>query len=69
MNNNEYLVRKYNEEGCNYDNRFYSTYAKAWADTRKNDVMLVCKHNSVYYGDNWVGWTVNPENIIRVVRR
>ena len=67
--NQEYLIRKYNNSGCNYDNRYYKTYRQAYADLRKGDVMLVCKPNSVYYGDNWQGWTVDPENIIRSVTK
>lgn len=69
MKNQEYLVKKYNNEGCNYDNRYYTTYKKAWNDTNKKDIMLICKPNTIYFGDNFTGWTVDNENIIREVKR
>ena len=65
----EYLVKKYNESYCNYGNCFYHTYDNAWANTRKRDIMYVCKLNSVYFDGNHGGWTVRQCDIIRIVRR
>lgn len=69
MKNQEYIVKKYNEQGCNYDNLYFDNYREAWAHTNKRDVMLVCKPGSVYHGDNFQGWTVEPNDIIRAVTR
>ena len=69
MKTQEYLVKKYNELGCNYDNIYCCTYADAWHNTNKRDVMFICKNGSVYYGDNWQGWKVDNDDIIRIVRR
>lgn len=63
----EYLVKKYNAEGCNYDNCFYSTYAAAWANTSIRDIMYVCKKDGIYYYG--FGWRIEPADIIRIVRR
>lgn len=65
----EYLVLKFNEEGCCYGHYLYYRYADAWADTRKRDVMYVCKLCSVYYDGQRGGWVVDSEDIIRTVRR
>ena len=67
MKKQEYIVCKYNKSGCNYDNRRYSTYRAARNDLRKGDVMLICKEGSVYYGDNWRGWAVRAEDVIRSI--
>jgi hypothetical protein len=67
MKKQEYLVCKYNKDGCNYDNRHYSTYRAARADLHKGDVMYICREGGVYYGDNWRGWTVRAEDVIRTI--
>lgn len=67
--NQEYLVLKFNEEGCCYGHCLYYRYADAWADTRKRDVMYVCKPCSVYWDGQRGGWVVDSADIIRTVRR
>ena len=68
-NKQEYLVVKFNKEGCLYDRRYYSTYARAWANTGVRDIMYVCKKGSIYYNNNIFGFTVTACDVIRTVRR
>lgn len=61
----EYLLLKRNKEGLIYNRLFFNNSADARKRFRKNDVMLKCKADSVYFADNWKGWTVKQEDIVK----
>ena len=62
----DYLVLKISRFYGLYDVKFYDSGKKAWAHTTVNDIVLVCKPNTVYYCN---GWAVDKDDIIRKVRR
>ena len=65
MKKYEYLLLKRNKEGLIYNRLFFNNSADARKRFRKNDVLLKCKADSVYFADNWRGWTVKQEDIVK----
>lgn len=61
----EYLLLKRNKEGLIYDNLFFNSSADARKKFRKNDVLLKCKADTVYFADDWKGWTVKQEDVVK----
>lgn len=62
----EYLLlkRSENNDGLIYDRLFFNNSKDARKDFKKNDILLKCKAESVYYADNWKGWVVKNKDII-----
>lgn len=62
----EYLLlkRSGNNDGLIYDRLFFSNSKDARRKFKKNDILLKCKEESVYYADNWKGWIVKDKDII-----
>jgi hypothetical protein len=67
MINYEYLLikRAGNEDGLIYDKRVFNNSKDAREDFRKGDILLKCKNDSIYYGDNWEGWSVEDKDVIK----
>jgi hypothetical protein len=67
MTNYEYLLikRAGNEDGLIYDKRVFNNSKDAREDFRKGDILLKCKNDSIYYGDNWEGWSVEDKDVIK----
>lgn len=61
----EYLLIKKNKDGLIYDKRVFNNSKEARKDFRKGDILLKCKNNSIYYGDNWEGWSVENKDVVR----
>lgn len=62
----EYLLlkRNRNNDGLIYDRLFFKSSKEARKRFKKNDVLLKCKADSVYFADNWKGWTVKDVDIV-----
>ena len=60
----EYLLLKRNKEGLIYNRLFFKNSKEARKKFRKNDVLLKCAANSIYFADNWKGWTVKKDKDI-----
>ena len=72
MKGQEYIVVKINELGLEYDSLYfpYGCYKEAYRQLRKNDLMFVCRPDSVFYADNWQGWRVKGNgDVLRVVTK
>jgi hypothetical protein len=67
MINYEYLLikRAGNEDGLIYDKRVFNNSKDAREDFRKGDILLKCKNDSIYYGDNYQGWSVEDKDVIK----
>lgn len=67
MINYEYLLikRAGNKDGLIYDKRVFNNSKDAREDFRKGDILLKCKNESIYYGDNWEGWSVADKDVIK----
>jgi hypothetical protein len=67
MTNYEYLLikRAGNEDGLIYDKRVFNNSKDAREDFRKGDILLKCKNDSIYYGDNYQGWSVEDKDVIK----
>lgn len=67
----EYLLlkRSGNNDGLIYDRLFFSNSKDARKDFKKNDILLKCKAESIYYDDNWNGWTVKVKDIIKTYEK
>ena len=61
MKKYEYLLLK-NKEGLIYNRLFFNNSVDARKRFRKNDVLLKCKADSVYFADNW---TIKQEDIVK----
>lgn len=63
----EYLLIKKNgnSDGLVYDRLFFNNSKDARKQFRKNDILLKCKTGSIYFADNWKGWTVKDKDIIK----
>ena len=61
----DYIVKKFNVDGCNYDNLIYTTSKEARQNYNpRKDILIKCRN--AYYGDNWQGWTCKEKDIIKV---
>lgn len=63
----EYLLfkRNRNKDGLVYNKIFFNNSADARKEFRKDDVLFKCKANSVFYIDNWNGWVVKDNDIVK----
>lgn len=61
----EYLLVKRNSDGLIYDKLFFNNSSDARKDFRKGDTLLKCKNGTIYYADNWTGWTVKSKDIVK----
>lgn len=61
----EYLLIKKNgnKEGLVYDRLFFKNSKDARKDFRKSDILLKCKHNSIYH--DGFGWAVNQTDVVK----
>lgn len=66
MNKYEYLLIKKNgnQDGLIYDRLVFNNSKDARKEFRKNDILMKCKAESIYYDDNWKGWTVKDIDIV-----
>ena len=60
----EYLLLKKNNDGLIYDRLVFEKSKEARKQFQKNDTLLKCRAESIFYGDNWEGWTVKDKDII-----
>jgi hypothetical protein len=62
----EYLLlkRNGNSDGLIYDRLVFNNSKDARKEFRKDDILMKCKTESIYYGDNWKGWTVKDKDIV-----
>lgn len=62
----EYLLLK---NGCEnnfiYDKMVFLNSKDARKKFGKNDILLKCKKDSIYFADNFRGWSVDEKNIIK----
>lgn len=67
MINYEYLLikRAGNKDGLIYDKRVFNNSKEAREDFKKGDILLKCKKESIYYGDNFNGWIVDEKDVIK----
>lgn len=67
MINYEYLLikRAGNKDGLIYDQRVFNNSKEAREDFKKGDILLKCKNESIYYGDNFNGWIVDEKDVIK----
>lgn len=67
----EYLLlkRNGNSDGLIYDRLFFNKSKDARKDFRKDDVLLKCKRDSIYYADDLKGWTVKVKNIVKTYEK
>lgn len=63
----EYLLikRNGNKDGLIYDKRVFNNSKEAREDFRKGDILLKCKNESIYYDDNFNGWSVDNKDVVR----
>ena len=61
----EYLVLKKNRENLIYDKMVFSNSKDARKHFKRGDILLKCKENSIFFADNWQGWSVKTEDIIK----
>lgn len=62
----DYLLMKVNKEegnGTIYDTRFFNNSKQARNEMCKNDILLKCKKDSVFY--NGFRWKVSDKDIIK----
>ena len=62
----EYLLlkRNGNNDGLIYDRLVFEKSKEARKQFEKNDSLLKCRAESIFYGDNLEGWTVKDKDII-----
>lgn len=62
----EYLLlkRNGNRDGLIYDRLFFEKSKEARKQFKKDDTLLKCRAESIFYDDNWKGWTVKDKDII-----
>ena len=67
MTNYEYLLikRAGNNDGLIYDKKVFNNSKEAREDFKKGDILLKCKNESIYYGDNFKGWSVDEKDVIK----
>ena len=69
MKKYEYLLLKINKEGLIYNRLFFKNSKDARKNFRKNDVLLKCKADAVYFADNWKGWTAKDKDIVAMYEK
>lgn len=67
----EYLLikRNGNKDGLVYDKILFNNSKDARKEFRKDDILLKCRAESIYYGDNWEGWTVKDKDIVKKYKK
>lgn len=67
----EYLLikRNGNKDGLVYDRLFFNNSKDARKQFRKDDILLKCKEESIYYADDLKSWTVKVKDIISVYEK
>jgi len=67
----EYLLlkRNGNSDGLIYDRLFFKNSKDARKQFKKDDILLKCRVESIYYADNWKCWTVMNKDIVSVYEK
>lgn len=67
----EYLLlkRNGNSDGLIYDRLVFEKSKEARKQFKKDDTLLKCKAESIFYDDNWKGWTVKVKDIVEVYEK
>lgn len=67
----EYLLlkRNGNSDGLIYDRLVFEESKEARKQFKKDDILLKCKADSIYYADNWKCWTVMNKDIVSVYEK
>lgn len=67
----EYLLlkRNGNSDGVIYDRLFFNNSKDARRQFKKDDILLKCRAESIYYADNWKCWTVMNKDIVSVYEK
>lgn len=67
----EYLLlkRNGNSDGLIYDRLVFEESTEARKQFKKDDILLKCRAESIYYDDNWKGWTVMNKDIVSVYEK
>lgn len=67
----DYLLikRNGNSDGLIYDRLFFNNSKEARKQFKKDDILLKCRAESIYYADNWKCWTVTNKDIISVYEK
>lgn len=62
----EYLLLKKDcENNFIYDKMVFLNSKDARKNFRKNDILLKCKQDSIYFANNFGGWSVDEKNVIK----
>lgn len=67
----EYLLlkRNGNSDGLIYDRLVFEESKEARKQFKKDDILMKCKAESIYYADNWKCWTVMNKDIVSVYEK
>jgi hypothetical protein len=67
----EYLLlkRNGNSDGLIYDRLVFEESKEARKQFKKDDILLKCRAESIYYADNWKCWTVMNKDIVSVYEK
>lgn len=67
----EYLLlkRNGNRDGLIYDRLFFEKSKEARKQFKKDDILLKCRAESIFYDDNLKGWTVINKDIVSVYEK
>lgn len=67
----EYLLlkRNGNSDGLIYDRLFFNNSKDARKEFRKDDILMKCKEESIYYADDLKGWTVKVKDIVETYEK
>ena len=67
----EYLLlkRNGNSDGLIYDRLFFEESKEARKQFKKDDILLKCRAESIYYDDNWKCWTVKVKDIVETYEK
>ena len=67
----EYLLlkRNGNSDGLIYDRLFFNNSKDARKKFRKDDILMKCKEEAIYYDDDLKGWTVKVKDIVETYEK
>lgn len=67
----EYLLlkRNGNSDGLIYDRLVFNNSKDARKQFKEDDTLLKCRAESIFYDDNWKGWTVKDKDIVAIYEK
>lgn len=67
----EYLLlkRNGNSDGLIYDRLVFEESKEARKQFKKDDILLKCRAESIFYADDWKCWTVMNKDIVSVYEK